>query len=167
METIAIYWEPVIKTYGILERAGLSLITLPISKAGSDAGATAFLEAAASWDNVKIVFAASGVSDGLRLGIVVDGPPTTIALPASPPAGLKIDAPVDLVYFQGPHFGDRYGIAETALGALESSAIPVIAMVCAGASVYLVVADGSAHRATQALCQLFAGPASVEKGPES
>ena len=30
METIAIYWEPIIKTYGIEERTGLSLVTIPL-----------------------------------------------------------------------------------------------------------------------------------------
>ncbi|MGB5987801.1 MAG: hypothetical protein WBG37_21020 [Desulfobacterales bacterium] len=167
METIAIYWEPVIKTYGILERSGLSLVTLPISSAAPDSRATGYLEAASTWDNVKIVFASSNSPGGLSLKILVDGPPPQPLGDNEPPPGLYIEAPVELVYFQGPHFGDRYGIADTALGALADHGLSLKAMVCAGASVYLVMAPGGARKAGQILSQAFVVPTSVESGPGS
>ena len=157
METIAIYWEPVIKTYGIIERIGLSLVSLPLGGTGPGLEAIDFLDAVRTWENVKIVFSASAADGDLRLNILVGG---EAALPAGVvlPPGLHVDAPVELVYFQGPHFGDRYGIAQAALDALADNNIALQAMACAGASVYLVVPEGQAGRAGQALTKAFVAP---------
>jgi len=160
METIAIYWEPVIKTYGIIERTGLSLVSLALDSTRSDPAIIDYLDAARTRDNVKIVFASGATDEGLRVNILLDG---EAALPGdgdSPP-GLRVDAPVELVYFQGPHFGDRYGIAQAALDALADANIALRSMVCAGASVYLVVPEGQAGAAGKALTKAFAVPNST------
>ncbi len=54
----------------------------------------------------------------------------------------QIDQAVELVSFQGPHFGDRYGIADAALNALAVQGVPLLALACTGASVYLITARG-------------------------
>lgn len=50
--------------------------------------------------------------------------------------------PVDVVSFQGPHFGDRYGIAHAVFEALAPIPVPLLAAVCSTACVYLVLPGG-------------------------
>jgi hypothetical protein len=71
---------------------------------------------------------------------------------------LRIDSPVELVYFQGPHYGDRYGIAGTAVAALAQHDVPLLAVVCTGASVYLITPKGMASAARNALGKAFSIP---------
>ena len=73
----------------------------------------------------------------------------------------EIDSPVELIYFQGPHFGDRYGIADAAFRALAGQ--EVLAAGFSGASVYIVVADKQAQATIECLSEAFITPAAPEK----
>lgn len=158
METIAIYWEPIIKTYGIEERTGLSLVTIPLQIKNPDSGPLRYLEATKGCDNVVIIFAPPSSDGSLRLHLLFDGASPINTKGAEPPPEVQIEAPVELLYFHGPHFGDRYGIADAALGALTDAKIPLKTMACSGASVYIVVPEGFARLAGKALSQAFAVP---------
>ena len=57
------------------------------------------------------------------------------------PTSLQTIAPVELIYLHGPHFQDRYGIAEAALSPLQKADIPILAAGCSGTSVYIVVPE--------------------------
>ena len=74
---------------------------------------------------------------------------------SAPGAVSEIETPVDLVYFQGPHFGDRYGIAAAAFGALETQGIQLLAAGCTGASIYIVVPDKRAQAVIRCLSEPF------------
>lgn len=158
METIAIYWEPIIKTYGIEVRTGLSLVTIPLQIENPDLEPLCYLEAAKECDNVVIIFAPPSPDGGVHLHLLFDGapPPKTDGLEF--PSRMQVEVPVELVYFHGPHYGDRYGIANAALGALTDANIPLKAMACSGASVYIVVSEGDAQRGGKALLGAFAVP---------
>ena len=163
METIAIYCEPIIKTYGITERTGLSLITLLLPMENSDPRCLQYLEAIQKSDNVIVIFAPS-LSDGcVRLHLLFDGSPLSSIKGAKPLPGVQVEESVELLYFHGPHYGDRYGIADAALGALADGKIPLRAMSCSGASVYIVVPEGFARQAGKALSRAFVVP-STNKG---
>jgi aspartokinase len=74
------------------------------------------------------------------------------------PSGLRVDADVELIYFQGPHFGDRYGIADAAFGALFAADVPVLAAACTAASIYIALPKDTAGRACKALSESFVVP---------
>ncbi len=158
METIAIYWEPIIKTYGIEERTGLSLVTIPLETEGSDPDALSYLEASKNCDTGVICFAPPSSDGGVRLHLLFDGAPPPITDGLEYPPGMQVEAPVELVYFHGPHYGDRYGITDAALGALAGAKVTLRAMACSGASVYIVVPEGFARLAGKALSQAFVVP---------
>ena len=80
---------------------------------------------------------------------------------------LRVDNPVELVYFQGPHYGDRYGIACAALSALAKHGVTVLAVVCAGASVYMITPKGMACTARNALIGAFSIPETVTASSNS
>lgn len=156
LETIAVYWEPVIRTYGFQVRTGLTLVCWePASSSvwgfpGHDASLVPGAE-------LLMAVALPTACGGLRLGLVFSG-----RLPEAV-SGLKgrVQRPVELLYFQGPHFGDRYGIAAAALGALHRAAVPVIAAGCTGASIYIVLDPGRADEAVASLSDAFRVPAST------
>jgi hypothetical protein len=156
LETIAVYWEPVIRTYGFQTRTGLTLVCWePASGsgwglAGHDAGLL-------SGADLLMAVALPSSCGGLRMGLVFSGKLSEAF------SGLKgcEERPVELIYFQGPHFGDRYGIAAAAFGALHRAAVPVIAAGCTGASIYIVLEPGRADEAAASLSDAFRVPAST------
>ncbi|MBW2065103.1 MAG: hypothetical protein JRJ03_09235 [Deltaproteobacteria bacterium] len=71
---------------------------------------------------------------------------------------ILVTSPVDLIYFQGPHYGDRYGIAETALNTLAQASIPVLMTACSQSCIYLVLAEGGGPKARKSLAKVFEVP---------
>ena len=71
---------------------------------------------------------------------------------------VKTTAPVELIYFQGPHYGDRYGIAHAAFGTLEAQNLKILAAGCTGASIYIIVPEKSAQTAVRCLSEAFEIP---------
>jgi hypothetical protein len=154
METIAVYWEPVIKIYGIAERTGLSMVSFVLPGSGFEPLLRRTPE------DCLLAFARPAGGGDLRLHLLFEGRPgrgfmDALGLAAQ---GSRVDIGVELVYFQGPHFGDRYGIAHAAIRALGARMLPVLAMTCTGSSVYLVLPQKSAAAARKALTEAFLVP---------
>jgi aspartokinase len=165
METIAVYWEPLIKTYGIVRRTDLYLVSLTLTMDQMAGLSEGFLSQWALEGNLLMVAAVPVGKQGVRLQLVLDCPPADGqlkfppgALENSPDCQPKVDVGVELVYFHGPHYGDRYGIVHAALSALESDDVPVLSVACSGASVYLVLPKGGAEAACNALSNAFVVP---------
>jgi aspartokinase len=67
-------------------------------------------------------------------------------------------SPAELVFFQGPHFGDRYGIADVAVEALAGKGVEMTAIVCSGACIYIVLPEGKSEEAVLILAETFEIP---------
>jgi aspartokinase len=65
---------------------------------------------------------------------------------------------VDLISFHGPHFGDRFGIFNTAMACLNAAAIPVLLAGCTGASIFIALPDSLGEKALPALAEGFESP---------
>ena len=74
---------------------------------------------------------------------------------------LRVISPVELIYFHGPHFGDRFGIADSALKALADGEIPILAFGCSGASIYIVLQENGSKKARNLLSHVFEVPKKV------
>jgi hypothetical protein len=165
METIAIYWEPKIKTYGIAERIGLSMVSFEILSETLISGEDRLRRAGSAAGELLLVFGRPSTQGGVRLHLLFEGCPSWHLLEefsgvtgGGRSSGLQVDADVDLLYFQGPHFGDRYGVADAAFGALLGAEVTVLAAACTGASIYIVLTKGSAQAAHKALSEAFVVP---------
>jgi len=192
METFAVYWEPIIKTYGISERTGLCLVTLDLPFNRISDGGDWLTRFASRFDgSLVLIFSRPAMPTVLRLHLLLNRFPEEIELENIEPnniervekadvieenvrsvlplnmnlsafdgvcSGLRVDNPVELVYFQGPHYGDRYGIAGAAVTALAQHDVPLLAVVCTGASVYLITPKGMASAARNALGKAFSIP---------
>jgi len=66
--------------------------------------------------------------------------------------------PSEMVFFHGPHFGDRSGIVDTALQALTARGVQMKAVACSGSCIYLVLPEGQSERAVAALSEVFEIP---------
>jgi aspartokinase len=163
METIAVYWEPKIRVYGLTTETGLTLYTLifPVARLsywgavvgslgekGSEFLLVNLQQASPATMLLCLVPAAgAGAADiGRLLDKGLDNDEIT---------SLRVVTPVELIYLHGPHFQDRYGIAEAALRPLYQADIPILSAGCAGTSVYLVVAKNRAHEAAACLAETF------------
>jgi aspartokinase len=163
METIAVYWEPKIRVYGVNTHAGLSLYSLVFS-AGQ----------LAHWG--ELIASLEGIGTGFRLvnqQVTATGEILLELLLQQDDrqqqvnrivsegcengrAGIwRLQSPVELVYMHGPHFQDRYGIAEAAIAPLMTAQIPLLAAGCTGTSIYLVVPDGCAEKTVVCLRTTF------------
>ncbi len=65
---------------------------------------------------------------------------------------------VDLISFHGPHFGDRFGIFNTAMACLHGASINVLLAGCTGASIFIVLPNSLGQKALPALAEGFESP---------
>jgi hypothetical protein len=165
LETIAVYWEPIIKTYGFMEKTGLALVkfSCPVDRM-ADWGQR-MQDWGTAGDGFVMVVGSGPNGHTLQFNLLFEeqGIDRYKAIlekwrQEDPRISLQVEAPVDLIYFHGPHYGDRYGIASAALNALALKAVRVVAMTCTGASVYLILPEGQARPAREALGQAFLTP---------
>jgi aspartokinase len=164
VETIAVYWENKIKTYGFQIERGLSLFQISTTpRELTDLGLALFDDDNAirfTW-----VLAQSSSHQQLKIYLLLNKEWTSSMqsiIKSSRTNGMdlkpRITSPVELVCFHGPHFGDRYGIADTALGTLRKKELPILASGCTGASVYIVVPDQQSTEVKRILSQVFEAP---------
>jgi aspartokinase len=66
--------------------------------------------------------------------------------------------PVAGIFLHGPHFGDRYGIAQTLVESLEKTNIPLLALSCTISSISLIIRQQELAAAQLVLGNTFASP---------
>ncbi|WP_457551166.1 hypothetical protein [Desulfobacula sp.] len=64
----------------------------------------------------------------------------------------------ELLNFYGPHFGDRHSIISRALNCLSEKSIPVLHAACTGASIGIILPEGTGKDAKMALRDVFETP---------
>ncbi len=165
MEVIAVYRELKIKTYGLNLMGDLSLVELSVPFAGLErveqwlehggpALETAPLIVIEPDEGGKVTFSLCldrQAAGDLTIGSALDalGDMNITVGPARP---------VDLIHFHGPHFGDRYGIAQAAFQALAAGSIPLLLSAFSVSSIYLAVPGGDGRRAVELLSEQFEAP---------
>lgn len=167
METIAVYWEPVIRVYGLDIKPGAGLVELyfPLSEAELWASR---IESIGEEPQVTFIMVLLQQADTetVRICVVLpleqlDTLTTTLSSQYGPTVLPRIrqSRSVDVLFFHGPHFQDRYGIAEAAFSALDPSSITLHAAGCTGTSIYMIVDGGEAERTREMLSKAFTIPA--------
>jgi aspartokinase len=163
METIAVYWEPKIRIYGLTTKTGLSLYSLifPVDRLSYWGEIVKNLEEQGREFELVNLQTASATTMLLCLlpASRAQGSDIRTILEASAEnekaTYLQVTAPVELIYLHGPHFQDRYGIAEAALTPLNKAHISILSAGCAGTSVYIAVNEQRAQEAVACLSETF------------
>jgi len=158
METIAVYWEQPIKTYGFQKVMDLVLVefSYPVKEITSlgeilsqDAlheMKSEFIIAQESGETISITLCLSDKEySNFRVSLA--------QAPRSTPC--EYTYPVGIIYFHGPHFGDRYGIAEATFSTLTQANIEIVASGCSASSVFVVLAQDDIARAENVLSHTF------------
>jgi len=162
VETIAVYQETIIRTYGFRLIEGLSMLRMRICN-NRWASIEPFLAEAGGHDpGFHAVFSQWAGADALEVFLLVEARKERhiqawmeTALYATWVETLN---PVDLISFQGPHFGDRYGIAQAVYQAFHDGSIPLLASEFSQSAVFLVLPGGSAQSAERCLTGVFEVP---------
>jgi len=158
METIAVYWESRIKTYGFQRITDLSLIEL--SYAISDTKSLGELFSQDDLRTLKPKFIIAQVTNHeisfiFCLPLEESKSLCRVLEETSHPISYRYTHPVSIVFFHGPHFGDRYGIADATFSSLSKAGIKVLASGCSLASVFLVLAAHDIDKAEEILAETF------------
>jgi len=158
METIAVYWEQPIKTYGFQMVTDLVLVAFSyplkeitslgriLSRDALQEVKSEFIIAQESGDTISITLCLSE-RDYRDFWVSV------AEAPGSTPC--EYTYPVGIIYFHGPHFGDRYGIAEATFSTLTQANIEIVASGCSASSVFVVLAQDDIARAENVLSHTF------------
>lgn len=165
VETIAVYWEPKVKTYGFQASTGLSLVDIHVSPDQLVEWGEHFRALENASVGFVLVLIQQAVGEGFHLYLLMKGREyehllerCKTFLTEGQGGSIRIVSPVEMIHFQGPHFGDRYGIVDTAFNALNKAAITILAAACTGASVYLVLPEQKSEPAKSVLEETFEIP---------
>ena len=165
METIAVYWEPKPKTYGFKEVVDLSLMNVEITPGEMGQWGLWLMELADLNIGFHLILAKYSAHQKLRLYILLekfwaDSVLSHIdkRIDLESEKDFHLTSPVELISFQGPHFGDRYGIAHTAFKALDDQGIPILVAACSGAAVYIVLPEQKLQEVKPRLAEAFEVP---------
>ena len=173
-KVVATYQEKTIKVYWIVPQPDLDLWGLSISSAEILEGlANALMDLAELGLKVPFLVAIPGL--GSKEFIVSF---STARAPAAGDQGNEVRrllkkhlpearpmrlTPVAGIFLHGPHFGDRYGIAQTLLEALERAHVSLLALSCTISSISLIIRQQELPAAQLVLGNTFEAP--VECAP--
>lgn len=135
-ETVAMYAEHPVRCYGLSVLPGYVL----------SCGEAPRPAAAGPGRPAGFAFALDG-ADGLRFTLCMRPGPGCDGAPAS------------LIHLQGPHYGDRWGIAHAACRGLDEAGVRPLAAAGAAHSFFLAVSPEEADNALTGLARYFCGPA--------
>jgi len=165
METIAVYWESRIRTYGFNLTDGLRLCRIGISPTNMGAWGEALQSMAEHEPAFRLVWAQGGVRESIKFFLLCDDNHWSRVQPflewhqqLGAICEMQEAEIVDLLFFQGPHYGDRYGVLDFALAPLTKAAIPLLAVACSVATIYLVLPAGWGGKAKKILSTEFEIP---------
>lgn len=165
METIAVYWEARVKVYGITAKPGLAMGVLRFCTERMNFWSDRIGELDNSLLRFELITCSGADTKLMEMFLVVEasGRDTLLKLmngwlAEDRSAQFQLAGPVDMVFLHGPHFQDRFGIAETAFSALKKCNIRILLSSCAGTSMYLVFAGGDGVSAMKILTETFVIP---------
>ena len=158
-KTIASYEEKVIRIYGLVQQPDLDLwnLELPTSYLKNLGAVLVGL----GDQGVKMPFVAAlpSAEDRLLLSFCFPGNQTAEIRRALSrhldTAAVSHYPRVAALFIHGPHFGDRYGIADTLTAALENAGVTLMAMGCTVSSISVVISDKELAKAVQTLDATF------------
>jgi aspartokinase len=160
LETIAVYFEKRIKTYGFSLFQAQEMLTWQFegSRMGEWAKALSQMEAAAT--TFSFAFARRNNTSELTLSCVSEKETADRLMDRSAASGIPVPsrAVVDLLFFHGPHFNERPGIVSETVSTLKQNGIQALTIGCSASSVYLVLREGTGEPAKRCLETAFEVP---------
>jgi aspartokinase len=168
METITVYQETIIKTYGFQLVEGLCMLLMRVANERFSSIESILTRTEGSGPTFRAVFSQWMDPDSMGVCLVADPQKEREikaclqwTLKGALKSAVESVKPVDLICFQGPHFGERYGIAQAVFQTLRSKSIPVLASEFSQSTIILVLQGGMAEAAKNCLSQAFQVPSNL------
>ena len=167
METVAIYTEERIRIYGITQRGPQALLTFQFDKAEFQFFSRLFEKIRSffpTFEQFSIIPLTEHLFSAhllLSEQIFVTGSEEACKLfEIETGKKLKIISPVDTLFLHGPHFHDRYGIADAIFSAIKEKGIETLACRCSGTSMYITMRPEQTQACFQLIKDTFLIPSS-------
>lgn len=164
VETAARYRESVIKIYGSHLQTGVRSLSLSFPAATLSRVASRLAEAE-SMGSFVMVALTSCRPQRYALQLLVAPPEagsfsTEVVNELARIPGVEVveQSVLEVLYFHGPHFQDRHGVANTVVTTLAGDEVGFICLNCSGTSIYLVTSEGVGCLAGRALAKVFVVP---------
>lgn len=159
-EVIASYQEKVIRVYHIIRQEDLDLWELLVPSSGTlEAFAEALIVLGAKGLKIPFLVAVPGPEKKFLLSFAITREVTEeverILEERIPALVTRRHSPVAVVFLHGPHFGDRYGIADTLIQALAGAGVSLLGLSCCVSSITVVVKQAELPGALQVLGDTF------------
>jgi len=163
VETVARYWEPVIRIYGSNLKTGLAECVISFSPETlsrvmgnlSNSGVQRF----------EMMALTRSQSGRCHVQVILDPGRDQGALASmrncfadEQDAELSVRHGMEMLFFHGPHFQDRYGVIHTAVRALARASIDFRCTSCSGTGVHLIADEGVGNRMLEVLGEVFVVP---------
>jgi aspartokinase len=168
METITVYQETIIKTYGFQLVEGLCMLLMRVANERFSSIESLLNRTERSDPTFRAVFSQWMDPDSMTVCLVVDPQKEREikaclqwTLKGALKGAVESVKPVDLICFQGPHFGERYGIAQAVFQTLRRRSIPVLASEFSQSTIILVLQGGVAEAAKSCLSEAFQVPSNL------
>lgn len=167
METIAVYWEDPVKVYSISEKTQLDLAILHIPSAEISKWSDRISSLETFIKRFELITAHGSHPDKFEIFIVIDQGHTEVLqnclhkwLEGDVDSSFSLRRQVAMCYLHGPHFQDRYGIADLAFTTFAENDIEIVLAGCAGTSMYLVTDMHDLTEGKRLLLETFVVPGS-------
>jgi aspartokinase len=164
IETIATYWEPVIKIYGSNLKTGVTALSVSFS-ALHLLPVLSFLSDVEEVDSFKVIALNTADQNSNNLLLLVT---TAVGIKLVKSLRRRFDQSggvaiaeqpgLEVVYFHGPHFQDRYGVANAVVKTIEKANVECVFLNCSGTSIFLVTPAHVGSLAQKALEKVFMVP---------
>ncbi|MFO8089668.1 MAG: hypothetical protein R6U13_07530 [Desulfatiglandaceae bacterium] len=158
-EIVASYQEKRPKIYSLEWYEGINFFRLANGHGSNGAAAEALEYMATTGENTGYLGACGPPPADLMLAAASRG--------VGPGIILDSRYPVAVFTMNGPHFGDRYGIAAELMNALEREHIEVLAVACNMASITGIIPNDGVSQATRAITSCFDVPMVTKTHGES
>lgn len=167
-EVVASYQERRPKVYGLEVHENQAFMRVTLKGGELPQLGALFKKFAGS--NLNITFIATGPCQAEEIGLLAFCAPesenktfTEIVSGIAPAINVKSVSPVSVFSMNGPHFGDRYGIANELLRAFKQEKTDFLGLSCTIASVTGVVPSHRLESATRAIQTCFEVPTITKK----
>lgn len=162
IETVAVYWEPQVRIYGM--EVHRDLTDLQLSMSPTDLGREYQREQMAEKNKFRLFGHQVIEENQVQLSFLVEQSLEAELIElfnGDHVSNLQIYHGREVVSFHGPHFQDRYGIAAMAFSELKNSGISILRSGCTGTSIHFVVEKGRGKSVTDCLSDTFIVPSST------
>ncbi len=168
METVAIYQETRVKVYGISRKVDLTLgiISFPIERLHF--WGRRIMDFELLCKRFELVTYHAADKNRTELHLVFDsenssrlGDSIRELAKEVQETECTLQHPVEILYLFGPHFQDRFGIADIAFNALTLNKTDVLVSGCSGTSMYFVTPEHQSNDGLKILTDTFLIPTTV------